>query len=182
MIKNLHHESSVISQFLVDLCTKYIEVMNLVLAFSPKSSPEDLRCELDDAQYKVDRYEARKLFLRAWNKAVPIDVPSVTTFKIPEWRWLFGNLIIACKRCVAKAVRTQFQEDDDEHEDTYVGDQEDGRHAYYCVGAVWRSVMRNFAKSARISAVISKLFLDKLTAEKEGLPTNEVNSRYVVCL
>ena len=85
-------------------------------------------------------------------------------------------------RCVVKAVRTQFQEDDDEHEVTYVGDQEDGRHAYYCVGAVWRSVMRNFAKSARISAVISKLFLDKLTAEKEGLPTNEVNSRYVVCL
>ena len=156
--------------------------MNLVLAFSPKSSPEDLRCELDDAQYKVDRRDAATLFLTAWNKALPTDVPPVTTFKMPEWRWLLGNLIIACKRCVAKAVRTQFQEDNDEDETVYVGDREDGRHAYYCVGAVWRSVMRKFAKSARISAVISKLFLDKVTAEKDGLPTNEVNSRYVVCV
>ena len=180
MFKNLGHPSSTMCQFLVELCSKYIKVMNLVLAFSPKSSPEDLRCDLDDAQYKVDRFEAPALFLAAWNAALPAGVPPVTTFKWSEWRWVLGNLIIACKRSVAKAVRTQFQEGDNEDEGMYMGDQEDARHAYYCVGAVWRSIMRWFAKSARISARILELFLDKVTAEKEGLPTNEINSRYIV--
>ena len=55
--------------------------------------------------------------------------------------------------------------------------QADARHAYYCVGAVWRSVMKHFARRSRITDVIQQMFLSKEAALKFNLPIEEVSSR-----
>ena len=175
------------SKFLMQLGMAYIVDMNLVLAYSPRSSPDQLRVELDSAMYKVDRVKGVQFFVRAWNEAVTTQAPEapelvITTFRWEEWMWVYDWLRQAVKRTVAQALRTQFSQDEvDEDSDCYVGDKADGRHEYYCVGAVWRSLLRWFSKCERICLIINDLFLDKDTATKNGLPTNEVTSKYVVC-
>ena len=187
MSVDLKSPLSPMSKFLMHLAMAYIVDMNLVLAYSPTSSPDALRVELDSAQYKVDRVQGVKLFSRAWNVAVTTQgVPElvISTFAWEEWKWVYNWLRQAVKRTIAHAVRTQFSQDEDvvDGNDVYVGDKADGHHAYYCVGAVWRSIMRWFSKSVRICSVINELFLDKETATKNGLPTNEVTSKYVVVI
>lgn len=125
LMSNLDNPKSGLGTFLQDMSRAYIKVMNLVLAYSPKCSPTDLRCELDDAQYKVDRSEAPTLFTTAWNDAVKSlpDAPTIVCFKLCEWRWALGHLLVACKRAVAKSIRTQFDDDPAMDENVYVGDQ-----------------------------------------------------------
>ena len=182
--------------FLKALAAQYVEVTNLVLAHSPKSEPEDLRCDIDSAQFRVDRTKVPKLFVSAWNAVGG----RIVKFEWNEWNWGVGHLLVSTKRAVAKAVRTQHTDVDVQDEQVYVGDkvcsilffcllhhitilsytlQADARHSYYCVGAVWRSVMRRFSSSKAIAEVISKMFVDKKVAEKLGLPTEEVSARYV---
>ena len=180
--------------FLEAVGNEYCKHMNLVLAHSPKCKPADLRVDIDDAQFKVDRVIAPRMFVEAWNSTGAKDIVS---FHLREWRWGLGHLLAATKHAVAQAVRNQVN-DDVQDESVYVGDsvsvclpplsplyshnhahtvQADARHAYYCVGAVWRSVHRYFSSSARISDVISQMFVDKVSAEKLGLPSEEVSSR-----
>ena len=182
--------------FLKPLAAEYAKVTNLVLAHSPKSEPEDLRCEIDSAQFVVDQTKAPELFVSAWNSVGG----RIAKFAWNEWKWVLGRLLASTKRAVAKAVRTQHTDVDVQDEQVYVGDkvcsilffcllhhitilsytlQADARHSYYCVGAVWRSVMRRFSSSKAIAEVISKMFVDKKVAEKLGLPTEEVSARYV---
>ena len=172
-----HFMESGVQKFLTELATEYVKVTNLVLAHSPKSKPCDLRCDIDDAQFKVDRSKAPTMFLLAWNAAMGTGDGVIDHFDRKEWRWALPHLLTATKRSVAKAVRIQYSEEDVVEETVYVGDTNDSRHSYYCVGAVWRSVKRHFSSSKRISDVISQLFVTKNVAEKLGLPTEEVNSR-----
>jgi len=191
--------TSGMQQFLQVLADQYVKVTNLVLAHSPKCSPEDLRCAIDDAQWRVDRTQVPEMFVKAWNAAGG----SIDEFEWSEWKWGLGHLLVSTKRTVAQAVRTQCNDESMEDEQVYVGDtvlslslnhsqtpthslivilctlQADARHSYYCVGAVWRSVKKHFCSVKRISDVIEKMFVDKPTARKLGLPTQEVSERYV---
>ena len=164
--------------FLKALAAEYVKVTNLVLAHSPKCEPEDLRCDIDSAQFRVDRTKVPALFVTAWNGVGG----QLAKFEWNEWRWVLGHLLVSAKRAVAKAVLTQHKDVDVQDEQVYVGDEADARHSYYCVGAVWRSLVRHFSSSKSISEVICNMFVDKITADKLGLPTEEVNSRYYVYL
>ena len=178
-MKTLGDPKSGLGKCTHQLVSAHVSVMNLVLAHSPKSGITDLRCEMDDAQHTVDRKQAWKFFVPAWNEVVSSlpRAPTITSFKRCEWKWILGWLKQACKRAVAQGVRVQFDESDAQDK-LYVGDKGDGRHAYYCVGAIWRAVLKYFWKYARICCVIHKMFLDVNAASKLGLPTEEVSARY----
>ena len=188
-----------VQPFLKALADHYVEVTNLVLSRSPKCEPEDLRCDIDTAQWRVDRTKAPEMFVEAWNAA---GGPPIVKFEWKEWKWGLNHLLLSVKRAVAQAVRTQHNDDAVEDDKIYVGDtviyltyfivfgcaclltryhmhtlQADARHSYYCVGAVWRSVKKKFCSVKRISDIISKMFVDKTSANKLGLPTQEVSAR-----
>ena len=124
-----------------------------------------------------DVKEVPQLFLQAWNASC--SEPTVINFDWSQWRWLVSHLIVACRQSVAESIRCQFDSQDDEQLRTYVGDKEDGRHAYHCVGAVGRSLVTKFNKIDRIIVPIKSMFLDKTIAAKSGLPTHEVDNRFV---
>lgn len=100
------------------LADQYISVTNIVLAHSPKCTPEDLRCAIDDAQWRVDRTRVPGIFVKTWNASGG----AIVKFDWKEWRWGLGWLLIATKRAVAQAVRTQHSEEAVEEANIYVGD------------------------------------------------------------
>ena len=106
-----------VQQFLTELAGEYVKVTNLVLAHSPKCKPCDLRCEIDTAQFRVDRVKVPALFLKAWN----LVNSAVVKFDLREWRWGLGHLLASTKRAVAQAVRVSYS-DGDVDEEVYVGD------------------------------------------------------------
>lgn len=180
LLATVNDPKSAFSSFLQRLAAAYVKVFNLVLGFSPKSKIADLRCEIDEAMHRVDRHEAGPLFVETWNEVVKNlpRAPTITCYVRKEWRWVLGHVLAGCKRAVAQSVREQLEPSQKETDDTvYVGDKGDARHAYYCVGAVWRSVMTAFARQSRITTVIQQMFLDKETAQKFNLPVEEVSSR-----
>ena len=111
--------SSSICQFLLSISEEYVKVMNIVLAYNPKIKPSDLRCDLDAAQWKVDRNLAPKEFLKFWCQATG---KRISVFKWDEWRWLLPNLTKACRWSLSSSIRTQFDEDIVGDLKEYVGD------------------------------------------------------------
>ena len=93
--------------------------MNMVIAYNPKSSPADLRCELDDAQWKVDRTWVPKQFVKFWFDTTG---ETIATFKWDEWRWLLPNLQLACRWSLSASLRAQLDEDEGGDIKDYVGD------------------------------------------------------------
>lgn len=200
IMPTLGSTESSFSKFSNALCAAHVHVMNMVLAYHPKSAANELRSELDSAQWQIERREAPKLFVQAWNESVRL-IPGacIAKFKWDEWRWLLNHIMMACRRALCASMRTQF-DGDDVASVPYVGDQvpphkhpnpptpmytyitsrcmqEDGRHSYYCVGAVYRSLRNKFANATRIVCVLDRMFVDKTTALAQGLPTHEVDNR-----
>ena len=112
-------KSSAFQSFLTSLALQYVQVTNIVLAHSPKSKPNDLRCEIDDALVKVDRVRVPGMFVDAWKSA---GNGVIEKFEWREWRFGLGHILASTKRAVAKAVRTQHSDEDPEDERVYVGD------------------------------------------------------------
>ena len=71
----------------------------------------------------------------------------------------------------------QFDEDANTGTTLNVTDVQDLRHAYHCVGAVWRTLLSHFYKRPRITRAIESMFLSKSEAIKENLPVEEVQTR-----
>ena len=111
--------SSSLCQFLLSICEEYAKVMNIVLAYNPKTKLSDLRCALDAAQWKVDRTYARKEFVKFWCQTTG---ECIAAFEWDEWRWLLPNLAIACRWSLSSSIRTQFDEDAVDDLKDYVGD------------------------------------------------------------
>lgn len=99
---------SLLVQFLQDVCTEYAKVANLVLAYNPKSHPNDLRCEIDAAFWKVDRTYVPQRFVTFWNDECS---NTITSFQREEWRWLPDNLVIGCRRSLSSSIRAQLDLD-----------------------------------------------------------------------
>ena len=171
-----------LQSFLESLSQLHVQTTNTVLAYNPKKSPEQLRVKIVSEWHAID-YSSRsaELFRKYWNDAVrdcPPDARIEGPWDYDQWRWVLDPLTICCHRAVAEVIRIQF--DDKPKTDTnpkIFTDAEDLRHAYYCVGAVWRTVIRHFCKSTRISAAIESMFLTKTQAVKENLPVEEINDR-----
>ena len=113
-----HFQKSGILPFVTALADHYVRVTNLVLAHSPKCEPEDLRCEIDDAQWTVNRSKVPTMFVEAWNLAGG----KIDKFEWREWRWALGHLHLAIQRTVSQAVRSQHNEEVEGDEQVYVGD------------------------------------------------------------
>ena len=75
-MKTLGDPKSGLGKCTHQLVSAYVSVMNLVLTHSPKSGITDLRCEMDDAQHTVDRKQAWKFFVPAWNEVVSLVVEA----------------------------------------------------------------------------------------------------------
>ena len=165
LLSTLELPESPLSTLLSTICAAHVKVVNIVLAYNPKSKPKDLRCAFDHEMWKVERSQGPSLFVKAWNQ-INTDLP-IEQFKRKEWGWILDNLLVACRRAVCSAGRTQFDDTADITE--FVGDKEDGRHAYFCVGAIYRSLMNIFLKILRIMDVIKAMFVCRATADKLGL-------------
>ena len=204
MFATLDATDSPLHNFLKSVCAEYVVVMNMVMAHSPKSSPRDVRVELDDAQWRIDEVHVPRLWKKAWNQAAKqLPAACIDEYKHKEWMWVVNHLIVACRHCMSASIRRQFE--DEQEFEKYVGDkvigcthspppapprpqhtrqicvQEDLRHAYYCIGAVLRSLYKKFSKSSRIQLVLNRLVLSKSDAVAQGLPTHECDTRYVTC-
>lgn len=165
--------------FLDAMTSHYVRVCNLVLAVSQTKTPDEVMIEIDEAQFEIEETVAPKLFVSAWNESVKsVHGAEITTFVEREWRWIFYPLIAACRQAFATVLRVQFDDlnvADQDH--VYCGDIEDSRHRYYCVGVVWRSVLKHFANRSRIKSAVESLFLSKEEASRLKLPVQEVNAR-----
>ena len=90
VLETVHDPKSGLGACVHQLVLAYVNVMNLVLAHSPKSVLSDLRCEMDEAQRTVDRKQGWKFFVTAWNEVVSElpRAPTIASFKWNEWRWI----------------------------------------------------------------------------------------------
>ena len=119
---------SAFGSFLQGIAEAYVDRINLVLGFSPKSSLADLRCEIDAAMRVIDRVHAKTLFVDAWNAVVKNlpRPPTITHFVWNQWQWLLANVFAGCKRAVTQSIREQFEKYLQETDDAgyvYVGDE-----------------------------------------------------------
>lgn len=112
-------KSAAFQSVLTSLALQYVQVTNIVLAHSPKSKPNDLRCEIDNALFRVDRTRVPGMFVDAWKSA---GNGVIEKFEWREWRFGLGHILVSTKRAVAKAVRTQHSDEDAQDERVYVGD------------------------------------------------------------
>ena len=161
---------------------------NSVLAVSQAKSPDDVKVDMDDAQFVIDETVAPGLFVKAWNDSVTNTAAMATTtdagaliitkFIEREWRWLLGPLIVACRQAFAAIIRVQYDELSIAEEDyVYRGDSADSRHRYYLFGVVMRSVLTHFSNNLRIKSAVEAMFISKEEASAQKLPVQEINAR-----
>ena len=115
-------DSSHLVQFLHDVSVEFVKVVNIVLAYNPKSHPKDLRCAIDDALWKKERAYVPRRFVTFWNEGCS---DTITTILRSEWEWVLPNLVIACRRSLASSIRVQLDEDSEDRDKDikdYVGD------------------------------------------------------------
>ena len=165
------------------LAQSYTKTCNIVLQYHPREvakDPVSLEPEIDTKLYEVDVTEARELFRDYWNAVVRENHPAAIIkgeVKMCEWQWAIGLLIQGCRQAFSASARIQFNAPV-----APVGrvkdDLTDQTHAYYCAGAVWRSVLRKFVKSDRVKTALSAMWLTHKLAVSKGLPTTEVDIRY----
>ena len=165
--------------FLDAMVGHYVRVCNAVLAVSQSKTPDEVKLDMDDAQFEIEEDVSHDIFTKAWNDAVKsggMEGAQIETFVEREWRWVLAPLIVACREAFAAVVRVQFDDLDigDQDHHVYVGDKTDSRHRYYVVGVVLRSVLTHFS---RIKSAVETMFLSKEEASAQKLPVQEINAR-----
>lgn len=163
-------------KFLENLSSKFLAAINRVLMFNPKKKPSQVKIEINDALHKVEEEWVLPLFKQAWNSIVPRLLHIDGDCTMEEWVWVIPHLVVACRKALHGVVRSQF-EDDQEDDVEYVPDSFDLAKAYYCVGVVWRPLLKFFSGRSRVTDVIRSLFVTEKQAVIEGLPTQEVDNK-----
>ena len=173
--------STGIQLFLDEISSALVKVINIALLYNPRKTFVKLKVHIGEQMNKTIKTHQGQIFKQAWNSATSgSQVEIVGEIKISEWEWLIVPLVIACRQAVSAAVRAQFKEvADSVSEKKLMFDKIDSQKAYYCVGVVWRTALKAFVSSERIQKSIRLLFITKKQAEIEGLPTREVDSKYV---
>lgn len=142
----------------------------------------DLKVVIGERFYKWLQDHQATLFQQTWNSTSTVlqnsDLHILDGFDIAEWEWLIVPLTIAVRQAVGAMVRSICGEDINEDEvNELVLDIIDSRKAYYCIGVVWRTILKYFSKRSRIVKSIRAMFISRAQAEAEGLPTQEVDSK-----
>ena len=147
--------------------------------YNPKRKLVDLKIPIGEQLFKAQKEVECKLFKEAWNSVTKADEATIQDeCVLNEWRWCIPTLVIACQQTIHSVVKWQFDCDKDEVV-RYIADSEDCMKAYYLAGVVWRPLLKANESNKATTIAIRSLFIEKSQTSAEGLPTNEVDLKYV---
>ena len=150
-----------IQSFLESLTELYVEACNIVFLYNPRvaaTRPADLAVEIDEKYCAVNEAHSHRLFKQYWNEACGsshLNARISGEVTMGEWRWVLSPLMQSCRQALATVLREQLDADQIPDTSDQVEDISDAAKAYFCSGAIWRSVLTKFVRNDRVKSGFS---------------------------